>query len=172
MKNCSRCDFKGSLNYFPRYKYKGKYNYRTYCKMCEKKRKDVWRRDNLEHHNKKCKEWCYKNPVKRKKSVDKWKNNNKEYYKKYYRRYRQENKCKINAATSSRRKRVQQSTPKWLTKEQKKQIRLIYEQSSIDTHVDHIVPLKGENVCGLHVPWNLQLLSAEENIRKNNNYAL
>jgi 5-methylcytosine-specific restriction endonuclease McrA len=65
--------------------------------------------------------------------------------------------------------------PKWLTFEQRREIELIYEHArecealTGDQYVvDHIVPLKGDNVCGLHVPWNLQVLPSDVNDSKGN----
>ena len=74
-----------------------------------------------------------------------------------------------------RDRRNRQATPKWLTKEHKQQIVDTYELmrdcravTGEDYHVDHIVPLRGENICGLHVPWNLQVLPAYVNLSKAN----
>ncbi len=77
--------------------------------------------------------------------------------------------------TSLRRRRFRDATPRWLTDVQKMEIRLKYrlaiELSRLtgERHaVDHIIPLHGETVCGLHVPWNLQVLTQKDNLLKYN----
>lgn len=67
--------------------------------------------------------------------------------------------------------------PNWLTKEHKNQIQDVYRQADLLTyqtgvlhHVDHIVPLKGKTVSGLHVPWNLAPMKCSENISKGNRH--
>ena len=77
--------------------------------------------------------------------------------------------------TSLRRRRFRDATPKWLTDAQKMEIRLKYRlaielsRATGERHaVDHIIPLHGETVCGLHVPWNLQVLTQKDNPLKYN----
>lgn len=52
----------------------------------------------------------------------------------------------------------------------KKELLSIYNSRPDDHHVDHIVPLKHPDVCGLHVPWNLQYLPEDDNIKKSNKF--
>jgi 5-methylcytosine-specific restriction endonuclease McrA len=61
------------------------------------------------------------------------------------------------------------ATPPWLTPEHHQQIQWFYSEARLlGLTVDHIWPLKGKNSCGLHVPWNLQLLTGVENDQKGN----
>ena len=71
---------------------------------------------------------------------------------------------------ASHAKRCRSAQPSWLTAEQKAEIRAFYREAASRPdgpwHVDHIVPLRGATVCGLHVPWNLRIISAHENLSK------
>lgn len=79
------------------------------------------------------------------------------------------------ARTSIRRRRFRSATPPWLTKDQKAAMKQLYIEAQRLTKltgeryvVDHIVPLINEDVCGLHVPWNLRVITQEENLVKSN----
>lgn len=100
---------------------------------------------------------------------------NKEGRKEYAKKYDSENQDRKTAREALRRATKLKATPKWLSEEQKEEINEIYKKAkelelktNIKHHVDHIVPLQGKNVTGLHVPWNLQVLTAEENLSKSN----
>jgi 5-methylcytosine-specific restriction endonuclease McrA len=90
-------------------------------------------------------------------------------------RYKEANPDLYKELVSLRRRRFRQATPKWLTAEHKMEIRMKYRlaieltrRTGMRHAVDHIVPLQGETVCGLHVPWNLEVVTQEENLKKSN----
>jgi hypothetical protein len=73
------------------------------------------------------------------------------------------------------KRRARDAAPQWLTPEQKSEIAAIYAKARTMTKltgvkhaVDHIVPLRSLEVCGLHVPWNLQILTHVDNCAKSN----
>lgn len=71
------------------------------------------------------------------------------------------------ARTAKYRAKKLQATPQWANIEA---IKEFYENCPEGHHVDHIIPLNGTNVCGLHVIENLQYLPAKENLKKSNKY--
>jgi 5-methylcytosine-specific restriction endonuclease McrA len=90
-------------------------------------------------------------------------------------KYKQANPDLYKSLVSLRRRRFRLATPKWLTAEHKMEIRLKYRlaielsrRTGIRHAVDHIIPIQGEEVCGLHVPWNLKVITQEENLKKSN----
>ena len=93
------------------------------------------------------------------------------------REYRQANKGKINFLCSMRKKVVKQRTPMWLSPFDRLKIKCYYSVAAMlarnnkePWHVDHIVPLQGKLVSGLHVPNNLQFLRGVDNVRKKNKF--
>jgi hypothetical protein len=82
--------------------------------------------------------------------------------------------AKANPGRAAANKRAyelakRRAMPTWLSEDHREQITHAYViAAQIGYHVDHFIPLQGKNVCGLHVPWNLQLLPPRENIAKGN----
>jgi 5-methylcytosine-specific restriction endonuclease McrA len=89
--------------------------------------------------------------------------------------YKKRHVDKMRADTSVRKRRHRAATPKWVTSAEKDTMKTLYIQARKLTEltgeryvVDHIVPLRGETVCGLHVPWNLRVITQDENLKKSN----
>jgi len=77
---------------------------------------------------------------------------------------------KVNASNKARKARQRQAMPVWADKTK---IAIVYQKAKtlsaslgIEFQVDHVVPLRGKTVCGLHVHANLQLLEKTENHKK------
>jgi hypothetical protein len=94
-----------------------------------------------------------------------------------YRAWYRANAAQFKAMMAARNAQKLRATPPWLTSEYHRQILDFYTEADRRTritgiahHVDHWCPLQGENVCGLHVPWNLQIIRGIENWQKNNRF--
>jgi len=93
----------------------------------------------------------------------------------YRNKHKKENPELYKALTSVRKRRHRDATPRWITAEQKLAMREMYLQAQKITKitgeryvVDHIIPLISPEVCGLHVPWNLRVITQDENLKKSN----
>ncbi len=91
--------------------------------------------------------------------------------------YRKRHPGKIRADNAKRDLTQAKRTPKWLKPLDFVHIRLFYDaaeaitkETGIKFEVDHIIPLRGKTISGLHVPSNLQVLSAKDNAKKSNRY--
>ena len=139
----------------------------------------------------KYKRWSASNPEKVKESSRKNYLSNADKHRAYAAEYRKKNPEKAKAATEKsrrenrslytrlqieRQKKVKQASPDWLSKDDINWMNAIYkaskdikDENGVDTSVDHIIPIKGRDVCGLHVPWNLRVTTRSYNSQKLNN---
>lgn len=170
------CENKNLMNFYP--KQGGKFGVSAVCRVCQSQLNGQWRLKNQERKKeldrlyrknyltpeKKSEynlRYRIKNSASNSKARKKWYLNNKDYW----RKYAQEHGFRRCAL-------VKKATPSWADL---KQIAKIYSEAKYKTkttgvvhHVDHIVPLRGKNVCGLHCENNLQILTASENLKKGN----
>lgn len=150
-----------------------------YAELARKKEKAERDREyylkNKDKIKARTKKWRQENPEKKRKYNADYKKRNKAKVNKNTQLYKQRNRGVTNANTAKRRAALLQRTPKWLTTEHKEQIKALYKKAAhiqaetgVEMHVDHIIPLQGETMSGLHVPWNLQILTGRENESKKN----
>jgi len=134
---------------------KRKQYYLRHKEQISKQRKEYYS-NTKEYHNKMARRYYEQNK-------DKLQAMNRQYY--HNTKHTEKHKINYRSRVALRNARRLQATPKWADLAA---IKEIYKSCPKGYHVDHIVPLKGKNVSGLHVSWNLQHLTAIENQRKNN----
>lgn len=184
MKLCSSCAQVKPFSDF--YQFKGK-PHGTKCKKCQIERMSEYQKKNRDKNNEAVQRWREKNPEKNKQMNKDYKIRNPHKVKEH--KIKQDIKRKENPEKSRewalawKKRNPERNTynsqnyraaklramPKWMNEGHLAEIWGHYLYSSIfGTVVDHIVPLRSEEVCGLHVPWNLQPLTFSENSSKHN----
>ena len=156
MKTCSKCKKEKPLELFHKNKWQ-KDGLSHYCKPCKKEAKKYEYEKNRDAYRKNQRLYYAQNKDQIKSNVDSW---------------RRANLAKYNARMSKRRSDKIKATPKWADLEKINEIyrdcKVLQEIIGIDMEVDHIVPLNGKNVCGLHCEQNLRIIPARENRKKSN----
>jgi hypothetical protein len=172
----------------------------SWCVVCadagrERKRRKATMDDSKAERPRRSKESYATNPAvkaRQQRANAKWKSCNSDRVRDAGSRNYRENRVAVLARTSAWSKnnrarksaswqkyqaRKSRAAPSWLTAQHWQSIDAFYAAAATLTdmlpdqyEVDHIVPLHGSNVCGLHVPWNLQILTRSENASKGNRF--
>jgi hypothetical protein len=139
-----------------------------------KRLKREWYLKNRELTKARATAWVEANPEKRSEILAKNRKANAESRSAYNRAWFAANSEKRAAYEAKRRATILQRTPRWLTEDDFWLIEQAYDLAKLRTsvfgfewHVDHVVPLQGKKVSGLHVPINLSVIPGAENCRKN-----
>ena len=158
-----------------RQEYARKYVQENKEMVAEKRKKYFELPENKAKRRKSRQKYYYENKEQIRKKGDEWWAANPERVSENRKKWNAANPAKNRFYSMNRLAAKLNATPAWLTNKQKKEIAKIYKEAvamekrtGMKYHVDHIVPLQGKNVSGLHVPWNLQVLTATENVTKGN----
>lgn len=185
-RTCYHCSETKPLSEFPRKK-SSKDGISGMCHVCNRakvrawrlanpdKYKEAnlnWRQNNAERKRKNGREWYQNNRDRHKACGRAWAQQNRDKTRKALREWSQRNPDKVLAAVNKRRTALMNRCG-LLTPEKEAQILAIYaearrltRETGVPHHVDHIAPLRGKTVSGLHVPQNLRIMPAFENMSK------
>ena len=175
MKTCNKCGEEKPLDEFG-WRNKAK-NYRqSYCRECVSIKNSAYRADNKEGISKANRAYYQKNKESMLNNNKEWVKNNREAALEKGRRWSKNNpeSCRARCARSKAAKL--QRTVSWANNQviasYYLEAKRLEKLTGIKFHVDHIIPLQGELVSGLHVENNLQLLTEHENCSKRNAFSV
>jgi hypothetical protein len=181
-KRCNHCkQCKSAEDFYANKRMKDGLN--TFCIACHKKDNIARKTRNRADTDFKKAEQAYKKQYREKTVAQRaaylleWRKNNHDHVKEYSKQYRESNKDYYAFASQKRKISLLNRTPAWIGDDDLWIIQEAYSLAALRTkmlgftwHVDHVIPLRGKRVSGLHVPENLQVIPAMENLRKSNKY--
>lgn len=161
MKHCPNCETTKLFTEFSKNKTR-KDGLMGYCKPCQQEKRKISDQKYKEDRNA---------------SARQWRIENRGAHLATLKRYRT-NRQPVRTALQVKRKAAKlQRTPAWLTDFDLLHIQCLYQvaamrtrESGYEWHVDHVIPLQGKTVSGLHVPLNLRVIPAADNLQKSNKY--
>ena len=186
-KTCTQCSVTKELSEFQN-DVRAKDGHKPYCRKCYKEYKDAnkdktaaYNEATKEHRKIKAAKYFQKNKeeiyaYRKKEEVvskrKKYLKNNEEKIAAQSREWKQSNRGSVRSHRAKRRAAIKQATVPWADmkaiKEIYKEAVRLSDESEIQYEVDHIIPLTGVDVCGLHCEGNLQILTTKENGSKYN----
>jgi len=155
--------------------------HRTSCKICWRQKTDAWAAANIEKRRAISLKWAKANyPYLRAKKAEyrakdpermrKWATENPEKMQACRDRWCANNKDRKAEHAANRRARLRGAVPSWANRffiaEAYRLARLRTQITGFEWEVDHIVPLAGKTVSGLHVEWNLRVIPRSDNRKK------
>jgi hypothetical protein len=175
-KTCHRCKLtKNRSDFHPRKDRKD--GCRPECKACSREQGLIRYNREKDKINQQCRDYYKEHQEQRIEAAQNYYQVHKEEKATYNKQYKDQNLAKYAFLQNKKNAKKRKATPPWLTKEQFNEIEQFYEDCSylkaltkVKFEVDHIIPIQNDLVCGLNVPWNLQILTKFENNTKRNKF--
>jgi hypothetical protein len=148
-----------------------------FCVVCAQEKTAKWRVENHGQYLEQMRLYAAKNSARNSARAAAWARSHPVEMRAHRRNWKRNNPGVVKLHWDRRQLAEIAAMPIWLTSWQRKAMNAIYQlakdialKTGIEHHVDHIVPLISKKVCGLHVPWNLQVIPGSENCHKSNKF--